>query len=284
MMKLLKCVTTVSFSPAGSTKKVTDYIGEQIANKLQIPCKIIDFTLPDSREKVLTFEEDELVIVGSPTYAGKIPNKILPDFKTKLKGKNTLAVPVVTFGNRSFDNALAELNSVLGQQGFVPVAGAALVCRHVFLESVATNRPDESDLKEIQNFISRIVSEIDLWKEIMNQPEGEKRSLVVEGDADAPYYVPLGLDHKPVNFLKVKPVTNKELCDNCGICATVCPMGSIDANNVATVTRICIKCNACIMKCPKHAKYFDDPALLSHIAMIETICKEAKENRFFYLT
>lgn len=284
MMKLLKCVTTVSFSPAGSTKKVTDYIGEQIAKKLQIPCKNLEFTLPSEREKSYIFGEDELVIVGSPTYAGKLPNKILPDFQTKLTGQNTLAVPVVTFGNRSFDNALAELNSVLSQHGFVPVAGAALVCRHVFLESVATNRPDESDMQEIQNFILRIVSEIDRWREIMNQPEGKSRSLTVEGDANAPYYVPLGLDHKPVNFLKAKPVTKKELCDNCGICATVCPMGSIDADDVTTVSRICIKCNACIMKCPKQAKYFDDPAFLSHIAMIEANYKEPKENRFFYLT
>ena len=35
------------------------------------------------------------------------------------------------------------------------------------------------------------------------------------------------------------------------------------------MTGICIKCQACIKKCPKKAKYFDDPAFLSHVAMLE---------------
>ncbi|MEW3584266.1 ferredoxin, partial [[Clostridium] symbiosum] len=29
------------------------------------------------------------------------------------------------------------------------------------------------------------------------------------------------------------------------------------------------KCQACVKKCPTNAKYFDDPAFLSHIAMLE---------------
>ena len=46
-------------------------------------------------------------------------------------------------------------------------------------------------------------------------------------------------------------------------------MGSINPENSAEVTRVCIKCQACIKKCPKKAKYFDDPAFLSHVAMLE---------------
>ena len=46
-------------------------------------------------------------------------------------------------------------------------------------------------------------------------------------------------------------------------------MGSISAEDPAQVTGICIKCQACIKKCPVQAKYFDDPAFLSHVAMLE---------------
>ena len=39
--------------------------------------------------------------------------------------------------------------------------------------------------------------------------------------------------------------------------------------NPSEVNGICIKCQACIKKCPKDAKYFDDAAFLSHVAMLE---------------
>jgi len=46
-------------------------------------------------------------------------------------------------------------------------------------------------------------------------------------------------------------------------------MGSISREDPKEVPGICIKCQACVKKCPTNAKYFDDPAFLSHIAMLE---------------
>ena len=47
-------------------------------------------------------------------------------------------------------------------------------------------------------------------------------------------------------------------------------MGSIDPSHPDIVSGICIKCHACVRRCPAQAKYFDDPALLSHIAMLQS--------------
>ena len=43
----------------------------------------------------------------------------------------------------------------------------------------------------------------------------------------------------------------------------------------------CIKCQRCVRKCTKHAKYFDDPAFLSHVAMLEQNFTEPKENEVY---
>jgi ferredoxin len=59
-------------------------------------------------------------------------------------------------------------------------------------------------------------------------------------------------------------------------------MGSIDPDCV-TVSGICIKCQACVKGCPEGAKYFDDKAYLSHVAMLEQTFTDEKENRFFYI-
>ena len=64
--------------------------------------------------------------------------------------------------------------------------------------------------------------------------------------------------------MKAKPVTDPDKCVKCGLCARLCPMGSIDPNDVSNVAGKCIKCCACVKKCPKGAKYFDHEGYLYH--------------------
>lgn len=102
-------VYAVYFSPTGNTKRLVCQAASEAARLFQVSCRAISLDLPEERERVRTFSAGDLVIVGGPTYAGKLPNKILPTYQEKLIGKGALALAVVTYGNRSFDNALAEL-------------------------------------------------------------------------------------------------------------------------------------------------------------------------------
>ena len=71
-----------------------------------------------------------------------------------------------------------------------------------------------------------------------------------------PYYTPLGIDGKPAKFLKAKSKT-KSNCDHCDLCVKVCLMGSINSEDPSKIDGICIKCQACVKKCPKQEKYFE---------------------------
>lgn len=275
----LKRICTLYFSPTGSTSKTVQTAGETLAHLLDLPLQAIDFTPAAARRRTYQFNSSDLVIVGSPTYAGKLPNKILPDFRTRLSGSGTPAVAMVTFGNRSFDNALAELNAVLTGNGFRTVAGAALSCRHAFTDRIGTGRPDEQDLAQIRAFAKRTA---DLLAQTENP--ASLAPLSVPGDADAPYYIPKGTDGRPAKFLKAKPVTDPSRCTRCGRCAALCPMESIDPEDTSVITGICIKCQACIRGCLQQAKYFDDPAFLSHIAMLTQNFTGRKENEFFEIS
>ena len=94
-------VTGVYWSATGNTKKITERLTEALAAALGCTWKLICFTMPEDRSRIYTFHADEAVVVGSPVYAGKLPNKILPDFREKLTGNGALAVAAVTFGNRT---------------------------------------------------------------------------------------------------------------------------------------------------------------------------------------
>lgn len=262
------------FSPTGNTDRTVNTIAETLAEHLKVSLERIPFTRPGEREKAYHFTEGDLVVVGTPTYAGKMPNKILPDFQTKLHGHGALAVGVVTFGNRSFDNALAELCATLEADGFHTVAGAAFVGEHAFTDRLADSRPDWEDKRAMEEFAAGVSEKVKTFTEI-------PAPIAVPGDAGAPYYVPKGTDGQPAKFLKAKPQTDLSRCTNCGACARLCPMGAIDPSNVVEVPGTCIKCHSCVRKCTRHAKYFDDPAFLSHVAMLEQTFTEPAENQVF---
>lgn len=265
----ITAVSALYFSPTGNTKKIACHLAGKLAEQLQVGLREIAWTTPAQRSEQI-FAENELVVVASPTYAGKLPNKILPEFQSLLKGNGAQAVAVVTFGNRSFDNSAAELTAVLNNAGFCTVAAGAFVGTHAFSDALAPGRPDENDLRELAQFAQRIAHKI--------SASSEPASVTVQGDATVPYYVPKGEDGQPAKFLKAKPLTHAERCTGCGLCASLCPMASINPANCGEVTGVCIKCQSCVRNCPKQAKYFDDAAFLSHVRMLEQNFARRAEN------
>lgn len=275
-MKISK-VNAVYISPTGNVKKVTSAIAERAAKVLDVPLGSDDFTLPETRGSVRNYEPDELVIFGTPVYAGRVPNKFLPFVQELFKADGALAVPVVCFGNRNFDNALIELRNQLELNGFHTIAGAGVVTEHVFSDQLAPGRPDGSDMEQLKKFAEEIAA-----KTSSIDADNIPAPITVRGDDPVgPYYTPLGIDGKPAVFLKAKPKTKEDICTGCGTCVKTCPMGSISAEDPSQVTGICIKCHACIKKCPTGAKYFDDPAFLSHVEMLRSNYSRRSESELF---
>ena len=148
------------------------------------------------------------------------------------------------------------------------------MCRHVFSDKLAAGRPDAADLSELRMLAQDAALKL--------RSEGEIKPPKVPGDAQAAYYTPLKTDKTPAKFLKAKPTTARVLCEHCGLCAKICPMGAIDPNDPSNIPGTCIKCCACTTYCPSGAKKFDDPDFLSHTAMLEQYyTEERKENAYF---
>ena len=58
-------------------------------------------------------------------------------------------------------------------------------------------------------------------------------------------------------------------------------MNSIDPEDIFSYKGICIKCGACEKKCPKHARYYDDPGYIYHRTELELGYKRRAENELF---
>lgn len=272
----IKKVWAVYFSGTGTTEKTVRRIAAGMAQALDAELAVYDFTSPAARQRELRFNAEELAVLGVPVYAGRVPNVLLPYLTKQLHGGGALAVPVVLFGNRNFDDGLIELRNILTEDGFMPVAGGAFVGEHAFSRTLGAGRPNGDDLAEMDAFARRAAEKVTALTAAPAKP------VAVWGETPIrPYYTPRDRHGNPINILKVKPKTDMDRCGGCGLCAARCPMGSIDPADVSQVTGICIKCCACVKGCPAEAKYFDDAGYLYHKSELEEVYARPAANEVF---
>ena len=73
-------VWAVYFSACGSTRRALRAMAKAAGEALALPVRELDYTLPPARDQNYAFGEGDLIFWGSPTYAGRLPNVLLPLF------------------------------------------------------------------------------------------------------------------------------------------------------------------------------------------------------------
>lgn len=263
----MKTIRGMYFSGTGTTEKIVKNIAEEMIKNMPesafAKAEDIDFTPLEARKKVYSFDSDDIVVFGTPVIAGRVPNVLLK-FLNTLEGGGAMAVPVVLYGNRNYDDALIELRNILEERGFHTVAAGAFIGEHSFSKILAAGRPDEEDMAVAADFAKAAAEKIIML--------GENIPAPVQVTGETPirdYYKPRDRHGEHINILKVKPKLDESKCKGCGICVSVCPMGSIKESAPGVVDGICIKCCGCEKKCPEGALYFDDAGYLYHKEELE---------------
>lgn len=258
-------ITAMSFSPTGTTGRVVTRIAEALADELdgRAPAQR-DVTSPRARHEPAAFRPGEVVVLGVPVYAGRVAPFLL-DYLRTIRGDGAVAVAVVVYGNRHYDDALIELADALEAQGFTVAAAAAFVGEHSYSRCIAEGRPDADDLALADELAARFA-----------------RKLV--GPAPIEKVVPPGT--RPYRELTLKVDLSgarphaSSACLRCRECVEVCPMGAIDPDELSVVGD-CIRCNACVKTCPEGARSFSDGNYLVVRRWLEEHCAERRTPELF---
>ena len=255
----LKRLHNVTFSPAFHTEAMQ----AQLCQYFPYEAVSMNLTPFFNRKQALSLAADEVLLLGAPVYGGRIPEPAVQRFKN-LRGQGTAAILLVTFGNRAFEDALLEMQDILTAQGFVVLAGAALVTEHSIASGYGEERPDDEDSGEMRRFAEQCV------EKIRSLSEAKKGEVQLAGHR--PYRERGGKHNIP---------TADENCIRCGVCAQECPVAAIDSAHVEKADpALCFSCMRCVAVCPHNARGIPVENVTRIRDYLESIDPPRKDNYF----
>ena len=252
---------SVFFSPTDTTRGVLDFL----AAGMQKAAEDVDLTSYQNKDLQKDFTAEDTVLIGVPSYAGRVSETFAQRFKENIKGNNTPAVIVITFGNRAYEDTLIELKDLAQANGFNVIAAAAVVTQHSIVPQFGAGRPDGQDKAELKNFAVQVKNKLEKG----------------EFDIDADVKVSGNRPYKDGMTGVMAPIVDKDKCIGCGTCVIACPTGAIDKSSFECEKAKCISCLRCIKVCPMNCRYVPEEILAKLKAHLAPLCASRKDNEFF---
>lgn len=242
---IINSVTIIYFSPTGTTKNIVDSIAKGM--KLE-KVDLVDLNLSKVRDTNPLEINNDIVLIGVPVYEDRVP-KILLEFFNNLKGNNKPVILVCVYGNVTDGITLNELFQITESKGFKVVGAGSFIGEHSFSCEelpVAMGRPNYEDLSRAEIFGVEIVEKLKGINQItdvhMEIPKGKielMAKIVTKNSA---------------RMFTKQPMVDKSICNDCGACIQFCPLGAINKDTLDINEDKCIRCFACVKKCPRKAR------------------------------
>lgn len=245
-------VFEIYFSPTGGTKKVTDLIAWDLSDNVTD----IDITVRDD-VSCAEMKSEDICVIGVPSFGGRVP-AVAAERILKIRGNGAKAILIAVYGNRAYEDTLAELEDTARSAGFAIVGAIAAIAEHSIVRKYAAGRPDDADKNVLQMYAQKI------------------KEKLQKGDGSVPE-IPGSHLYKERSAGGLVPGTDKN-CVRCGICVVNCPVGAIDkADPTKTDKKKCISCMRCVAVCPHTARKINSVMLFAAGMMLKKSCEVRKE-------
>ncbi len=242
----------IIFSPTGGTEKVAHIISRRWSDHVET----IDLSDPKTDFTKCEIRKEDMVLIAMPSFGGRAPAVAIERLK-QITGNGANCTLVCVYGNRAYEDTLAEMEDAAKACGFRVIAAIAAVAEHSIISKYAANRPDAADEAQLTEFAGRIL-----------QKEGEAASI----PGNRPY--------KKAGGGGLVPKATKD-CVKCGLCAEKCPVQAIDRSTLKADAKTCISCMRCVKQCPHDARKVSQAMVSVAALAIKKACSVRKENELF---
>lgn len=242
----------IFFSPTGGTEKVAHILGSHWSEntvKIDLSDAKTDFS------KCVINEEDQ-VLIAMPSFGGRAPSVAIQRLK-QIAGNGAKCTLVCVYGNRAYEDTLAEMEDAAKESGFRVVAAVASVAEHSIMPQYAAGRPDASDKKQLEQFAEKIA-----------------------GKSETAVSIPGNRPYRKAGGAGLVPKAGKG-CTKCGLCAKNCPVQAIDPVKFAADSKKCISCMRCVRQCPANARKVNGAMVAVASMVLKKACSVRKENELF---
>lgn len=251
-MKMVQIV----FSPTGGTQKAADLL-----TKTWGDCTRVDLTDSKADFSALELTAEDVALIAVPSYHGLVPQPVLPRLNA-IHGNGARAILLCVYGNRAYEDTLAQLENLAGQAGFRVVAAVAAIAEHSIARRYASGRPDSKDAERLAEFSAKIQAKLD------------------SGSLEKPA-VPGIVPQKEAPAAGVVPKVTKD-CVRCGLCTEKCPVQAIDPSDPAVTHKDkCISCMRCVAVCPHSARKVGAVMMTAVDVMLKKVCSDRKEAELY---
>ena len=259
---------SIYFSPTGGTKKAADRVCQTLFQGQEIVQ--IDLSQPEEDFSKYQFEEEDVCVVAMPSFGGRVP-AIASQRLSQITAKKAKAVLMAVYGNRKFEDTLAEMEDVLSEAGFECAAAVSAIAEHSIVGQYGAGRPDEKDQAQLAEFGETIKAHLAAEK-------SRKQELTGQEHTD---WIPGNRPYKKLGVVPMKPQTDDD-CLKCGTCAAKCPVQAIRVERPwETDEEKCISCMRCVKICPAHARKLDPEKLAGLAERLKNVCAGRKENQLY---
>ncbi len=242
----------IMFSPTGGTEKVAHIISRRWSDQVET----IDLSDPKTDFTKCELKKEDMVLIAMPSFGGRAPAVAIERLK-QIDGNGVSCALVCVYGNRAYEDTLAEMEDAAKSCGFRVIAAIAAVAEHSIISKYAANRPDASDEAQLAQFADRIL-----------RKDGEVASI----PGNRPY--------KKAGGGGLVPKAGKD-CVKCGLCAEKCPVQAIDRATLKADAKTCISCMRCVKRCPHGARTVSKVMVSVAALAIKKACSVRKENELY---
>lgn len=266
----------ITFSPTHTSRR----IGEAVMRGIDCASSVVtDVTLTEAAS--LEIPANEMAVMVMPVYGGHIP-LLAASRVANIHAQGAPVVVIAVYGNRAYEHALTDLDTLAGTLGFKVIAAGTFIGEHSYAtpdNPIALGRPDADDLAEAELFGQKIRTKLTQASDLEHLYPVNVARIRRPSQPIWPLlrfvYAVMRMRKHPQPSPKT-PIVDEALCRHCGLCVKRCPTQAIIAGDEChTADDKCLRCCACVKQCPHGARSFPSP----FAQLLAKYFQKEKENR-----